>query len=159
IPAKKEEEQILANLLELYAYDLSELFDLKIGADGRFGYEPLHLYWHDSKHFPFLIRVNGDLAGFVLLQKGSQITGAIDTWDVAEFFVLRPYRKRGVGVAVAQTVWKIFPGRWEVRVLEKNLAAQSFWQNAISKFLGSHSEPALMEVAGKKWYVFAFDSK
>ena len=43
VPAKAEEEPVLANLLELYAHDFSEFFDLTIGADGRFGYEPLSL--------------------------------------------------------------------------------------------------------------------
>jgi hypothetical protein len=41
IPALEEQEPILANLLELYAHDFSEFIDLKLGADGRFGYKHL----------------------------------------------------------------------------------------------------------------------
>jgi predicted acetyltransferase len=78
LPASTEEAPIIANLVELYAHDFSEFSDLKIGVDGRFGYEPLPLYWTESNRFPFLVRVNGDLAGFVLIQRGSKVSEAAD---------------------------------------------------------------------------------
>ena len=41
---------LLANLLELYVHDLSEVFPrIEIGADGRFGYDPLPLYWSEPE--------------------------------------------------------------------------------------------------------------
>src|SRR3954470_8547523 len=84
VPALIEQEQILSNLLELYAHDFSEVMDLKLGPDGRFGYEQLRLYWTEPDRYPFLILVNGDLAGFVFVQRGSQISAEMDVWDVAE---------------------------------------------------------------------------
>ena len=47
---------LLANLLELYVHDLSEVFPrIEMGADGRFGYDPLPLYWSEpERRFPFL---------------------------------------------------------------------------------------------------------
>jgi hypothetical protein len=58
---------ILANLLELYVHDLSGVFAIDIGADGRFGYDRLPLYWSQpDTHFAFFVRVGGRLAGFVL---------------------------------------------------------------------------------------------
>ena len=44
IPATSEQRPILANLLELYAHDFSEFYDLELGADGRFGYKHLTEY-------------------------------------------------------------------------------------------------------------------
>lgn len=158
LPATTEQEPVLANLIELYAHDFSEFSDLKIGADGRFGYEPLPLYWRESNRFPFLVRANGDLAGFVLVQQGSQVSGAAEIWDVAEFFVLRGYRRHGVGVRVAHDVWRMFTGRWEVRVTENNSVARTFWQRAVSEFTRMPAESALTEVAGKRWHVFSFIS-
>src|SRR6185295_8295313 len=108
LPATKEHEPVLANLLELYAYDFSEFLDLKVGDDGRFGYDRLPLYWTDSNRFPFLVRANGDLAGFVFVQKGSRVSEADEIWDMAEFFVLRSYRRHGVGMRVAHEVWRKF---------------------------------------------------
>lgn len=158
VPATTEQEPVLANLLELYAHDFSDFFDLKIRADGRFGYEPLPLYWRESGRFPFLVRVSGDLAGFVLVQQGSQVSGDRETWDVAEFFVLRGYRRHGVGVRAAHHLWRMFTGRWEVRVAEKNVVARKFWQLAISEFTGMPADSAFTEVKGKRWHVFSLVS-
>ncbi len=41
--AAREQEPVLANLLELYVHDFSELRDLDVGEDGRFGYGTLPL--------------------------------------------------------------------------------------------------------------------
>ena len=158
LPATSEQEPVLANLIELYAHDFSEFSDLKIGVDGRFGYEPLPLYWRESNRFPFLVRADGDLAGFVLVQQGSQVSGAAEIWDVAEFFILRGYRRHRVGVRVAHDVWRMFSGPWEVRVTENNLVARAFWQHAISEFTGVRAESTLTEVSGKRWHVFSFCS-
>src|SRR5207253_5526181 len=41
----QRESRRLENLVELYVHDLSDVFDIEIGEDGRFGYEKLPLYW------------------------------------------------------------------------------------------------------------------
>src|SRR5215212_6517250 len=115
ISALPEQEPILANLLELYAYDFSAFMELQLGADGRFGYKRLPLYWKESDRYPFLIMIDGHWAGFALVRRGSEISDDKDVWDVAEFFVIRGYRRRGVGTKVAHEIWKKFPGKWEVR--------------------------------------------
>src|ERR1700754_684980 len=135
IPVLPEQESVLANLLELYAHDFSAFLDLELGADGRFGYAHLPLYWKESSRYPFFIRVNSHLAGFVLLQRGSQISGDQSIWDVTEFFIVRGYRRRGVGLKAAHEVWRQFPGNWEVRVIDRNPKAKLFWARAIAEFL------------------------
>jgi predicted acetyltransferase len=158
IPAAREQEPILANLLELYVHDFSEFLEIKLGADGRFGYERLPLYWEEPNRFPFLIMVNGDLAGFVLLRKGSQISGDEDVWDMTEFFVVRGYRRLRVGTKAAHEAWKQFPGKWEVRVLNRNQKAQQFWPRAVGEFLGQPVAPISYEKNGEGWRLFSFDS-
>jgi hypothetical protein len=55
--ATPAEAPVLENLLELYLHDLSDVFALEVGGDGRFGYERLPLYWtQPERRFPFLIR-------------------------------------------------------------------------------------------------------
>ena len=83
--AAREQEPVLANLLELYAHDFSELRDLDIDEDGRFGYGALPLYWTDPGRFPFLVRVGGRLAGLVLVRRGAGVSGEEAVWDMAEF--------------------------------------------------------------------------
>jgi hypothetical protein len=63
LPASPEQEPIVANLLELYAHDFSEFHQIKIGADGKFGYNDLPLYWRDPNRRALLVRTDGNLAG------------------------------------------------------------------------------------------------
>src|ERR1700732_3731876 len=95
IPATPDQGSILANLLELYAHDFSEFHDLELGADGRFGYNSLPLYWRESNRNAFLVRLDGKWAGFVLVKGGSEISGDETIWDMAEFFIVRGHRRRG----------------------------------------------------------------
>lgn len=158
IPALPEQQPILANLLELYAHDFSEFIDLKLGADGRFGYERLPLYWTDSNRYPFLIRADGHLAGFVFVRRGSEISSDRDVWDMAEFFIVRGFRRPGLGMKAAHEIWRRFPGKWEVRVIDRNLRAKKFWARAINEFLGKTIEPVLLEKDGKGSSVFHLNS-
>jgi predicted acetyltransferase len=159
IPALQEQGPILANMLELYAHDFSEFVDLKLGADGRFGYEHLPLYWKESGRHSFLIKVNGHLAGFIFVRKGSQISGDEDVWDLTEFFIVRGCRRRGVGMKVAHEVWKQFPGKWEVRVIDRNRKAKEFWARAVGEFLSETINPTAFKKNGEGWHVFSFESK
>ena len=158
LPAAPEQEPVLANLLELYAHDFSEFIDLQLQSDGRFGYPRLSLYWQEEGRLPFLVKVDGYLAGFVLVSRGSRVRDDPEVWDMAEFFIVRRYRKRGIGAAIAQEIWRRFPGAWEVRVLASNEPARAFWAAAIRGFPGARAEEATNEVEGKRWHVFAFVS-
>jgi predicted acetyltransferase len=151
VPAAPEQESILANLIELYAHDFSEFHALELGPDGRFGYADLPLYWSEPGRHPFLIRVEGKLAGFALVCRRGVV------WDVAEFFILRAYRRRGIGSEAAHQLWSRFPGRWEVRVMQSNSAALSFWRGAIATFAGAAIQPAEIEREGARWCVFRFE--
>ncbi len=158
LPATAEQAPIIANLFQLYAHDFSEFADVPIGADGRFTYAPLPLYWREPHRFPFLITADGELAGFALVQRGSLLTGAADVWDVAEFFVLRAWRRHGVGAKAADALWRRMPGTWEVRVSERNTAAQRFWQRAVQQHTGVSPQYTPADNDGKRWLVLSFVS-
>jgi predicted acetyltransferase len=134
VSAQLADKAALANLLELYTHDFTEFYDGDVGDDGRFGYSYLDSYWTDDRRTPLLVRVDGKLAGFVLLQRGSHLTGDPDIMHITEFFVMRKYRRRGIGEQVACRVFDRFPGRWEVSELARNLPAQAFWRTVIGRY-------------------------
>ena len=158
IAATPEQAPIVANLFELYSHDFSEFYDVDLGPDGRFGYGPLSLYWSQPDRHPFLIKVESKWAGFALLKRGLDASGNPTVWDMAEFFVVRKYRRKGVGTQIAHQLWRRFPGTWEVRVLQVNTSAQHFWSRAISQFLGETVHPVDTEHDGDQWKLFIFDT-
>lgn len=153
IAATVDQAPILENLIELYVHDFSEFLRLEVGEDGRFGYKSLPLYWSEAGRHPFLIRVEGKLAGLVLVKRGE---GGV--WDMAEFFVLRAYRRTGIGTQAAHEVWRKFPGPWQVRVMEANGSGLRFWAAAIASFTGSAIQPVSSETYGLRWWSFSFES-
>ena len=157
--ATDEERPILENLLELYIHDFSEFHSVYLGPDGRFGYPDLPLYWLEPERHPMLVRVDGDLAGFALVRKIAPIGGEKAVWDIAEFFILRGMRRRGIGTELAQAIWSKFPGPWQVRVMQSNQRAQEFWASAIAKHTGAPVKPVSFEKEGERWNVFSFGSR
>ncbi len=159
IVAVPDQQPILAKLLEFYAHDFSEFSDLELGADGRFEYKHLPLYWEETERHPFLVKIDDGLAGFVLVKRGSEVSGKEDVWDMAEFFIMRRYRKRGIGTEVAHEIWRRFPGMWEVRVMQLNHPACEFWRRSITRFIGEAIRPVRIEKDGVNWHLFTFDTK
>jgi predicted acetyltransferase len=151
---------LLSNLLELYIHDLSEVFpSIELGADGRFGYRDLALYWSEpGRRFAFIVRCDARVAGFVLATRGSPATDDPNVFDVAEFFVTRRYRRSGVGRRAAILLWNRLPGRWIVRVSKGNREALPFWERVIAEFTSGAATEFERPGTPHAWRVFSFDS-
>ena len=134
--ATKDERAPLENLIQLYSYDWSELRPSDVAENGRFDDYPLDAYWQEEWRHPFLLRVDSKLAGFALISTRSHLTGASGVSDVAELFVMRRYRRRGVGRAAASAAFDQFKGSWEVRQRDENVEATAFWRRVIAEYTG-----------------------
>jgi len=155
--ASAADAALLANLLELYVHDLSAVFpSVELGPDGRFGYAKLPLYWSEpERRFAFVVRCDGKPAGFALATRGSPLTEDPETLDVAEFFVLRRYRRLGVGAEAAVLLFGALPGSWTVRVAEANSGALAFWTRVVAEFTQGTARES--ELPGPTaWRVFSF---
>src|SRR5205809_782930 len=118
---------VVRNMTDYYVYDMSEHCGWDFAETGRIGgVDDIADYWATHDHFAFLVRVDGKLAGFALVSRLSDEPTPLH--DVGEFFVVRKYRRRGVGRTVARTLFDRFPGRWQVRQLEANTPAVDFWR-------------------------------
>lgn len=130
--ARYSEKHFLKKMLELYAYDCTQFEDKDLNEFGEYGYRYLDFYWVESERYPFIVRVNDKLAGFVLINKFGYTENV--EWTIAEFFVLKKYRNQGIGKKLAFHVFDKFPGKWEVRTLNKNLTAKAFWRKIIRQY-------------------------
>lgn len=80
--------------------------------------------------------ISGKLAGFVLVRELESSTNDQSLHSIAEFFILRKYRRCGLGQTVANHIFNLFPGRWQVRQEANNLPAQAFWRKVIASYTG-----------------------
>jgi predicted acetyltransferase len=135
-------------------------FGLQLGADGRFGYAYLPLYWTEpERRFPYFIMADDRLAGFALAMRGSPASTDPTVLDVAEFFVLRTYRRSGVGARAACALWDRWPGPWIVRAAATNEAAVPFWRQTISVYAGGRpTTERTATLNGVVRHVFTLDS-
>lgn len=157
-PAGPADEARLGALFELYVYDFSELLGLDVGDDGRFRPPAMGSYFVDPERHAFLLRADDRLAGFALVHERSRVTGETGVFDMAEFFVLRLYRRRGLGEAMAGSLFDRFRGRWEVRQKPENVAATAFWRRVITKRMGGRWREEVRDDDRWKGVIQLFDS-
>ena len=157
--AKPEHALLLGHLIELYLHDLSDIFPIDVGPNGRFGYDRLPLYFEEpERHLPFVIRANGHPAGFALVTRGSPVTQDPADLDIAEFFVARRYRRSSVGRTAAFQLWDRMPGRWIVRVSEGNRRGLPFWRKIISEYTNGVFSVDTLPGTPHPWCVLTFRS-
>ena len=68
------------------------------------------------------------------MEERSRLTGDLAVRDMAEFFVMRRFRRHGVGEQAAGWLFDRFPGPWEVRQKKENQPATAFWRRAIGRY-------------------------
>jgi len=153
-PASELERPVLRQLMELYLYDFSE-FDLAdVGPYGLYEYPYLDQYWTEPDRHPFLLRVEGQLTGFALVMHYNYLTGERDpahgaAWVIAEFFIMRKYRRQGLGQAAACQLFDRFSGAWQVAQLRENTPATTFWRKVIDRYTaGKYQE---QELDDERW--------
>ena len=153
---------VLDHLLQLYKYDFSEFAPIgspygEVDEEGLFAYPGLESYWQDNGRIPLLIRADDRLAGFALVNQWSALGLPLDH-AIAEFFVLRKYRRARVGTRAALFIFGRYPGRWEVGVAWYNPPALAFWRRVTQEAAPGKVE----EIAGdgKRWAgpVLCFDT-
>lgn len=108
--ASNEEKSVVANLSQYYLYELSKYMSgIQAGDAGLYhGLPDLDAYWEEPNRYAFIIRVDEELAGFVLVVQGSLED---ERNEIGEFFVMQKFNGKGVGTTVAKQVFDSFPGK------------------------------------------------
>jgi len=132
-PVSREEKNILGNLLEKYLYEFSQYEGMAFNEAGLFGYQYLDNYWTEAKRAAYFIRVDGRLAGFVMIYLHGECRQRPIDWSVAEFFVAYPYRRKGVGAAVMEKIFAQYKGDWQIKYHPKNTGSTAFWQTVAER--------------------------
>jgi predicted acetyltransferase len=98
--------------------------------------ELLARWFRDDRSHPLLILEVGRPVGFALVSRPLARPSAPDTCEyrLAEFFVRRSHRRRGVGRVAAGLIFSRFAGRWEVVEAAANEDAVRFWRRTVMEY-------------------------
>lgn len=126
--AEAEDFPALQQLLELYQYELSDIWHQDLDAQARYGYD-LSRHRQAERFFAHVALEGGRYVGFALVAPAA-VTRS-EGWWMEQFFVLKQHRRSGAGRRLAQHVFLSHPGPWEVGQMPANAAAQAFWRSVI----------------------------
>jgi predicted acetyltransferase len=141
VAASSSDRPLLIGLLDGYLRELAPHREIAVGATESSNYLYLDAYFREPGRHPFLIRRDGDVAGFAFI-RSPESTGR--AWQVAEFYVDPQNRRCGVGRAAIGLIWKRFPGDWELQIHARNAAAIQFWTSCVRD--PAHTEPTITNV-------------
>jgi predicted acetyltransferase len=132
----------LRNVYPLYLHDLSAWSDdYTLDAEGRFQPDRLPYWLTNPSCRPLVAAEGGAARGFAFVGTGDfpfKSKGA--DHRISELFVLRAFRRGGLGRRLAREVFRLFPGRWELTVLHGNDAALAFWRAVVDEAASDRAE-------------------
>ena len=143
-PILIEQKSVLIQLLNLYCYDFTEYSNEDINEYGYYVDDDIKYYTENlginPKMHPFFILFDGKLAGFVIAGVGSYLLYLDDenAYVIENFFIMKKYRRNGIGSFVAKAIFDMFKGKWEVCQKQNNLPARKFWKSVISEYTGNN---------------------
>ncbi len=154
-PIQIEQKSVFIQMMELYLYDFSAFSDDDINEYGYFGYSRIDDYWNEEGRYPFFIRVDGKLAGLVLVRSCSEHNDQSDPHNIAEFFVMKKYRRKGIGRVAAMKIFDRFPGGWEISYWQNNLPARGFWKHVIDEYTNGKYDTFTAADKGEAGFTFS----
>jgi predicted acetyltransferase len=169
----QETKAVINNMYPLYLHDLSGIRDVLPNKYGVFeesdDYQTLQqqiavfdIWWEkEGVLFPLLIRVNDVPAGFALIATPPYVYGE-SNYLVNEYFIMRPFRGKGVGEYAAIEIFNRFQGKWMLYTTptEKNRKAIAFWRKTLHRYTDNQFTEEDKELGGAGLCkIFNFSSK
>ena len=105
--ARAEDFPALEQLLELYQYDLSDIWPQDLDSQGRYGFD-LSRHRRAEGSRAYIAKCGSQYAGFALTAPAI-VTRTEGTW-MEQFFILKRYRRTGAGTVLAKHVFSSHPG-------------------------------------------------
>nr|WP_283771293.1 GNAT family N-acetyltransferase [Paenibacillus sp. J45TS6] len=95
------------------------------------------------------MKANGEIAGFMMTKEKDETQSC---HVLSHFFILRKFRRMGVGRKAAISLFKGSKGVWELCQLEGNIPAQKFWDQIIDEV--SYGEVQVKTENGRRYQNF-----
>lgn len=127
------DKTILRNLYSLYLHDLSSCAtNIDIGEDGFFHFDDLDMFWRVEGISPYLIKLDDNIIGFLLLLERPFLKKEID-FGINDLFILNKYKGKGLGRQAVNELLQEKRGKYFVVELVENKPAVSFWKKLFTE--------------------------
>ena len=164
--APLEKRYVLQNMWIAYAHELSEFHNDLPSSHGLMGehddeYDPetfMAEWWaHPGGTFVYFIYVDARLAGFALIAAPPLVDGDADK-ELSEFFLFHAYRGQGVGFQAATALFNLFPGSWQLSVMDNYVSTMRFWEKTLASYTNNPVTKKSREENGVPLTEFRFSS-
>ncbi|MEZ5500400.1 MAG: GNAT family N-acetyltransferase [Steroidobacteraceae bacterium] len=130
----------IAGVYRNYLDDLAPLNTGIFPALGEIGHseaDQLARWFADNAAFPMIVLASGEPCGFAMVARASSdpLRRNVD-YRMAEFFVARASRRRGVGANAVRLLLDRFAGNWEIVEYLRNPGAVQFWRRVVADYTG-----------------------
>ena len=149
------EKEVVVSLFNYYLYEFSDLTGSLLNENGTYlrNTSLIDPYWAEPNHLPYFIKVNGEIAGFIFVR---YFPDEEELLDIDQFFILRKFKRLGVGSKAFKLCLAAHNGNWLVRVLKENQSGLSFWQNVIGSVTNNNFKHAFEFDQGTEMHFFRF---
>jgi predicted acetyltransferase len=137
----RDDRRWIESVYRDYLADLAPLATGVFPALGEVGHrEPDQLSrWFADRHAQVLTVLYGDApVGFAMVRRRAQSAGqsASDPAEffMAEFFIARSWRRRGIGAQAVRLLFDRFAGQWLIIEHERNEGAVTFWRGVVAAY-------------------------
>ena len=127
-PHSDDHKAVIWNVYQFYCYDTSieDEYDLEESGLYSLSDEYFSQYWTHPRWSAHLLRWDGVVAGFALIEASEALDNA---QELADVFVLKRYRRRGIARAVALHFLSHRVVPWTIVVFDEAMDAQAFWKS------------------------------
>src|SRR5262245_13910648 len=157
--ASAADREWLTNVYPFYVHDLSEFDEHYYTLNDRGLWEPDHLpsWLQDDTDHPLIIRQSETRVGFALVNQAPS-AGLMPgfRFRLAEFCIMKRYRRSGIGLRAAHALFDRFRGRWQLSRLARNEPAIAFWHRVLGDQAGLQEN---LGPSGEIVYAFDTDRK
>jgi len=129
VEVNKSNIEIYLNLIQSYEGEFSLITKKKPNEKGLFDLDTII----EGNTKGFILYVDGFPAGIAAIKVKAE-----NSYEVCEFYIAPCYRCKALGRQLAQSIWRRYPGRWEVKQIDGAKCAIFFWRKVISEFTGSN---------------------
>ena len=156
-PASSDQRCWIRAELQSYLGELSQFAAIEKNTEGQYDYPYLDYYWREPDRHPFIISLDDEAAGFLLVREDMDPADGTSLTEIAELYILPAFRQRSVASTAIKEVLGYFPGNWRAAVLRTNDVAYSFWRQLISA-LDPEFTVALPSSSNNQQIVFSFSA-